>query len=986
MHTKKANLYIDGNLVASKSNCAYLFKHSDNKLFIGGYVDSWDQDSFTGVMDEVRIYNRVLSEAEISELYSRDSLINIHQTHAWFDPYSSNPAETFINIPYSINEDNCSTDETIIDSKGIVVPSPDIIRIYSNGIHSITWEGFYDSGSGLVQVNQAKNPYTITLNLKNSAGTVISQDSVQIWVGRPVVLVHGYASDPDGCWKTMAEKLGDKFYVYKSDYAYTNVGDVATGSINKYGKQLYNEIMTQPFMRNYHCKIDIVAHSMGGLVTRKAFQKGLKGSVGKFIMLGTPNHGSELFLAHNLPFLCSSLVDLQLIGINIGQNCWLDKKALGQASIDMTPDSAFLKGLGYDGDGYFTIAGTNPGLILSMILPTGTILLTYDLLTGLKNDGFVREKSVFLPDSTYSRFACNHFELHNKDGVINKVKHILRPEVFHASVEKQSMVELLADNTTSGMDSEGSSFTGFIAPGATVEHAVTITASDNVTFLFAASADNAIFTVRSPGGMTYDNTSVEYYSEANVKAFAIASPEDGQWTLTVAIPSSVTETVEYSILTLLKTGIRLYAAMPSQSFDAGEQPLLQAVLNNGDTPITGATVQVVIAKADNTTETVTLYDDGNHGDNGSADGIYGVVYAGAGEQGLYELVFKASGTIDGKAFSREAASHFWIQQYNDLSVSADDITFSNDHPADNETVTISATIHNEGIGDADNASILIYDGNPMEDRLIKKVNTAITAGAAVNVDASWKIDNATHEIYVQIDPFGAMQERDYTNNMAFKPIGPDTPITSTTTSIETTTTSVSSSTTSSTTTSVLPSTTTSVASSTTTTQPLTTTSVSSTTTLPTTTSSVATTSTTQLTTTTSAPSTTTSQPTSTTTQQTTTSTTITTSSTSSSSSSTSTSSTTTSIPCTVKLTPGTISKLFSRIMPYTWFVIHDNENAAFTKNTTINWGTTSLETLFKMALGGKTIIAMVHIDALSLDAGGTYDVTVGGCTGKLKVK
>ena len=39
-----------------------------------------------------------------------------------------------------------------------------------------------------------------------------------------------------------------------------------------------------------------------------------------------------------------------------------------------------------------------------------------------------------------------------------------------------------------------------------------------------------------------------------------------------------------------------------------------------------------------------------------------------------------------------------------------------------------------------------------------------------------------------------------------------------------------------------------------------------------------------------------------------------------------------------------------------------------------------------MALGGETIIAMVHVDALLLDAGSSYDVTVGDCTGKLNTK
>ena len=64
----KQNLYIDGKLRGSKTRDFMNLKECiSSQLVIGGW---WKNDiiSIDGKIDEVRIYNRVISECEINEL------------------------------------------------------------------------------------------------------------------------------------------------------------------------------------------------------------------------------------------------------------------------------------------------------------------------------------------------------------------------------------------------------------------------------------------------------------------------------------------------------------------------------------------------------------------------------------------------------------------------------------------------------------------------------------------------------------------------------------------------------------------------------------------------------------------------------------------------------------------------------------------------------------------------------------------------------
>jgi len=65
--TREGKIYLDGNLVIKTNNVSYSFTNTGKFLTIGTrYYDSW---FFPGSIDNIRIYNRVLSDEEVKALY-----------------------------------------------------------------------------------------------------------------------------------------------------------------------------------------------------------------------------------------------------------------------------------------------------------------------------------------------------------------------------------------------------------------------------------------------------------------------------------------------------------------------------------------------------------------------------------------------------------------------------------------------------------------------------------------------------------------------------------------------------------------------------------------------------------------------------------------------------------------------------------------------------------------------------------------------------
>lgn len=109
----------------------------------------------------------------------------------------------------------------------------------------------------------------------------------------------------------------------------------------------------------------------------------------------------------------------------------------------------------------------------------------------------------------------------------------------------------------------------------------------------------------------------------------------------------------------------------------------------------------------------------------------------------------------------------------DLTLLPVDITFSKPEPIPGETITVSATIHNNGTEPAADVEVLFTDGNPHTGGayLIEKGTIGtIDAGSSAVATVNWQISRGTHDVYVVADPDYKIPEQDETNNVALKSI------------------------------------------------------------------------------------------------------------------------------------------------------------------------------------------------------------------------
>lgn len=235
--------------------------------------------------------------------------------------------------------------------------------------------------------------------------------------------------------------------VYISNYTY-NIKIPSLADMGFYAANLAREIQEIKRLEGAS-KIDIIGHSMGGLVARAYIERAdfqecskallwssysYDGDVRKLIMLGTPNHGSPL----------TEIEDLLLRLLNV------DPKKLPPFTVEqMKPGSEFLRCLneGKSGEAlgveYSAIAGNACpcgsweqilGWLSSLIGTESPTLPFCDIFERYHgsgdNDFVVATQSVNLNEIPPARYivysGINHFQLFTDPEIINKVKYLLR--------------------------------------------------------------------------------------------------------------------------------------------------------------------------------------------------------------------------------------------------------------------------------------------------------------------------------------------------------------------------------------------------------------------------------------------------------------------------------------------------------------------------------------------------------------------------------
>jgi uncharacterized protein (TIGR02145 family) len=184
-------------------------------------------------------------------------------------------------------------------------------------------------------IKYLQTPPAIEMGLKKvdvSVGNTLTFTDVPI-IGssdKVLIMVHGWISSPSSAWKGFLTKIKPK--IECAGYTqYLTFGYNSSLSIDENSILLANLLQT----KMNGATVDIVGHSMGGLVTRSAIENhGCSGIVRNLITLGTPHLGS---VAANLRTFLGISLSSSYEGSNYSVNT--------QGFRDLIPSSVFLTNL-----------------------------------------------------------------------------------------------------------------------------------------------------------------------------------------------------------------------------------------------------------------------------------------------------------------------------------------------------------------------------------------------------------------------------------------------------------------------------------------------------------------------------------------------------------------------------------------------------------------------------------------------------------------
>jgi len=130
--------------------------------------------------------------------------------------------------------------------------------------------------------------------------------------------------------------------------------------------------------------------------------------------------------------------------------------------------------------------------------------------------------------------------------------------------------------------------------------------------------------------------------------------------------------------------------------------------------------------------------------------------------------------IDESKNNNNATRAILVGPVPDLTLSSDDIAFSNSEPTEGDIITINATIHNDWRGNASNVTVRFFDGSPEtgthigEDQIIEFLEAWDNSTVSVPWNTTDKA--GSHDIYVIVDPDDYIVEINETNNQEYKNI------------------------------------------------------------------------------------------------------------------------------------------------------------------------------------------------------------------------
>ncbi len=528
-------------------------------------------------------------------------------------------------------------------------------------------EGGRLSDSMLIPGLEEHIPYFIGVRAHNALSGEFStySSSEPCTPNIPVVLVHGWKGGNPGTWTNYRSWLTASGFANIWIPELNSCGPEGEDQFDKNAQILATYILEQRDALQLSTgiqatEINLVAHSMGGLVSRRLIADqssfGMNSiHVRSLTMLGTPNGGT--LYANVACFPVCELSDWRIkCDENLGHLvCW-GPATCELSSLNMQSFNAKYPPTVTDLAHFYAVAGT---ACCGLKRCKWSCSITGE---AYNHDGVVAVTSVFgIPIFLNHRYlrSVKHEDLpRNKPDVFD-------PIVLPILLGNSPAPEMLM----AGSDSDSStSQTVYVSalPTDSLLWAEDTLALHNVSlatfWASGLSAEPEIELVPPGGGLIDSNSALmdtanyEYSHGSGIVALTVLNPADGNWIIRLRTHDwqDSVSVARVSVEVLSEVQLTLFNYLP-----IGEQSdsvMLHAKLSEGAIPVTGASVEIrAILGSDTLPWFVNLPDDGLGVDSVVGDGIYSGSFIQTQGAGVYTFMCNASGlTSQAIPFSRVA--------------------------------------------------------------------------------------------------------------------------------------------------------------------------------------------------------------------------------------------------------------------------------------------------------------------------------------------
>jgi parallel beta-helix repeat protein len=575
-------------------------------------------------------------------------------------------------------------------------------------------------------------------------------------------------------------------------------------------------------------EVTLIGSGMGGNIVHWYGNYGYRGDVDKIVLIGAPLHGSDIAdygpkaIKQLITLLCNMIPGA---GAIIGKiiNFAVDF-ILGTAITQMVPHSSFITALNQNAEKcpapripvvwepdendtinpniqYLNIYGIGPN-IGKVPLPLTLIHLHtriggYDFKAPFPwfGDLFTAKRSTNLSgpyagNVQEEKVKGIHWQLPKRDATIQHINNFLtgNKNIKNTKDARDDEYTFSIDALLNQSSQIPDPFEGYINNTQIKHHNITL--DETVT--------NASFTLQYIPLEAYWNTSLqiyEYYpndlnftlidpdgeeitssttkqtilynksSEEGRIVYRVEKPKAGNWTMNIIAEhiASPSNNTSYTASPAFDTTLRLMVGTNKSSYKPKENITILAKFHNNGVPQENAKINAHIKQVINASsntgiieDVIALEDNGN--------GNYSADYSNTSLQGTYYINLKATVEINNTNVSRYAVSTIWVEALPDLTLTTEDISFSDTSPLVGQPIVINATIHNIGEGNATNAKIEFRTHHTTIGTDIINISAKQTTQASIQ----WTTTYGEHIINVLVSPFNAFLETNYTNNNANK--------------------------------------------------------------------------------------------------------------------------------------------------------------------------------------------------------------------------